>query len=215
LTSAWQRRADDCLRQGYSPIFVSRQDQVVAVAAVGDGLRPNVRRQVTWLQSQGWEVGILSGDHQDVVQQVARLIGVPPHLALGDRMPADKVQVLAQSQAECPVVVMVGDGVNDSAALAAASVGIAAHHSAEVCLQAAPVYLGQPGLSGVVQLLQLSRGTLRNIRRNFAVSLTYNLTAVALAALGYITPLGAAILMPISSMTVVALSFWPVAVSED
>jgi Cu2+-exporting ATPase len=210
VPAAWQSVAERCLGQGFSPIYVARDQEVVAVAAVGDGLRPDVERHVVWLQQQGWQVGILSGDHSRVVQRVAASLQIPPTEAWGDQLPEDKVRMIGHSQQNAAVVVMVGDGVNDSAALAAASVGIAAHHSAEVSLQAAPVYLGRPGLQGLVQLLQLSRGTMRNIRRNFAFSLTYNLTAVCLAGLGYINPLGAAILMPISSLTVVGLSFWPV-----
>lgn len=210
IAGDWLEVADDSLRRGHAPIFVARQQSIVAIASVGDGLRPDVAQHVGWLQRRGWRVGILSGDHQAIVRQVAAAIQVPEELAWGDRLPADKVQAIQQTQADSAVVVMVGDGVNDSAALAAASVGIAAHHSAEVSLQAAPVYLGRPGLEGVIQLLQISQGTMANIRRNFAFSLTYNLTAVCLAGLGFINPLGAAILMPISSLTVVALSFWPI-----
>lgn len=206
----WRAFGEQGLAEGYSPIFVAQDSKVVAVALVGDGLRPDVKRHVDWLRQQGWQVGILSGDHQAVVRQVAAAIHVPSEQAFGDQLPEDKVRMIEQSLNDSAVVVMVGDGVNDSAALAAASVGIAAHHSAEVSLQAAPVYLGRPGLAGVVDLLMVSRGTMKNIRRNFAFSLTYNLTAVCLAGLGFINPLGAAILMPISSLTVVGLSFWPI-----
>jgi len=210
IAEKWQESIAQCLAEGNSPIFIAHSGQIAAVAMVGDGLRPDVARHVAWLKQQGWQVGILSGDHQTIVRQVASAIQVPDELAFGDQLPEDKVQQIARSQQNSAVVVMVGDGVNDSAALAAASVGIAAHHSAEVSLQAAPVYLGRPGLSGVIDLLQVSQGTMRNIRRNFAFSLIYNLTAVCLAGLGFINPLGAAILMPISSLTVVGLSFWPI-----
>lgn len=213
LPPAWSHEAETVLEQGLSPIFVARGSQVVAIAAVGDGLRPDVPAQVKWLQDHGWDVGILSGDHAQVVRQVAQQIHIPIPLAFGEQLPADKVARIQASQVSDSVVVMVGDGVNDSAALAAASVGIAAHHSAEVSLQAAPVYLGRPGLSGVLDLMLISVGTMRNIRRNFHFSLFYNLTAVGLAGLGFINPLGAAILMPISSITVVALSFWPIKMS--
>lgn len=210
ISHSWGSAIEQGLAEGCSPIFVAHSQQIVAVALVGDGLRPDVARHVDWLRRQGWQVGILSGDHQAVVRQVAAAIHVPSEQALGDQLPEDKVRAIERSLRESAVVVMVGDGVNDSAALAAASVGIAAHHSAEVSLQAAPVYLGRPGLAGVIDLLQVSHGTMRNIRRNFAFSLTYNLTAVCLAGLGFINPLGAAILMPISSLTVVGLSFWPI-----
>jgi Cu2+-exporting ATPase len=215
LLGRWLSVAEDCLQSGFAPIYVAREQTIVALVAVGDGLRPDVAQHVGWLQRHGWRVGILSGDHQAIVRQVAAAIQVPEECAWGEQLPEDKVRVIRQSQEDAAVVVMVGDGVNDSAALAAASVGMAAHHSAEVSLQAAPVYLGRPGLEGVIQLLRISQGTMVNIRRNFAFSLTYNLTAVGLAGLGFINPLGAAILMPISSLTVVALSFWPIRQSSE
>lgn len=204
-----QRQVDAILARGLTPIYVIVDGAWVALVAVGDSLRPGIATAIDQLHRAGWQVGILSGDHRQVVAQVAAQIGVPSELALGEQLPEDKVQRVQHWSGSGPVV-MVGDGVNDSAALAAASVGIAAHHSAETSLQAAPVYLGQPGLKGVLELWKLSCGTMKNIRRNFVVSLAYNAVAVVLAACGWINPLLAALLMPVSSVTVVALSFLPV-----
>ncbi|HEY9383724.1 MAG TPA: heavy metal translocating P-type ATPase, partial [Gemmatimonadales bacterium] len=103
-------------------------------------------------------------------------------------------------------VVMVGDGVNDAAAIARATVGVAVRGGAEASLAAADVYL-EAGLAGLLPLLRGAERTLKVIRRNIAFSLLYNLVGATLAVAGVITPLIAAILMPMSSLTVVLASW--------
>jgi Cu2+-exporting ATPase len=120
--------------------------------------------------------------------------------------PEEKLDRVHIKHHQHDTVVMVGDGVNDSAALAAADVGIAVHGGAEASLAAADVYIARPGLSPLVELVQTSRVAMRTIRRNLLVSLSYNLLAGTLAAMGNMTPLIAAIIMPLSSATVLSLA---------
>jgi Cu2+-exporting ATPase len=193
-----------------SPVFVAVDGAVVAVAGIGDPLREDARAAVTQLRARGFAVGILSGDHPEIVAAVGRELDLPPHMCRGGLDPEAKVDVV-RGTAVGPVV-MVGDGVNDSAALAAAAVGIATRDGAEASLEAAPVYLGRPGLRPLLELLDGSRATMAAIRRNFEASLLYNAVTVALAAAGLMGPLVAAVLMPISSLTVIGLSLslqWP------
>jgi len=201
-----ERVAASILASFASPIYVCVDGAVAAVAGVDDPLRADARDAVAGLRDRGWAVGILSGDHPDVVAHTASVLGLSPSMCHGGLLPQDKVAFVARSAENGATSVMVGDGVNDAAALAAASVGIATHRGAEASLRAAPVYLGRPGLGGVVELLDMGQTTMRAIVRNFGVSLAYNAVAVVLAAAGLIGPLVAAVLMPISSLTVVSLA---------
>ena len=200
-----QRIADRIADAGLSPCWIAVDGIVLAIASIGDSIREEAKLAIQALRGKGWEIGVLSGDHQSVVDRVARRLEISPRLAKGQMSPEDKLAVIQNRQNDSTVV-MVGDGVNDSAALAAASVGIAVKNGAEASLAAANVYLAEPGLNPILRLLSISDSTSKTMRINLAVSLAYNATFAALAFFGFINPLVAAILMPISSLTVVALS---------
>jgi Cu2+-exporting ATPase len=152
---------------------------------------------------------MLSGDAQDVVASVGRALAFDAHDAIGTASPEDKLAFVEQLKATSGrTVVMVGDGVNDAAAIAAAHVGIGVHGGAEACLATADIYLTRPGLGALVQLTEGARRTLHVIRRNIALSIGYNLIGASLAVFGLLTPLIAAILMPTSSITVVLGSWY-------
>ncbi|MFN0133949.1 MAG: heavy metal translocating P-type ATPase [Phycisphaerales bacterium] len=190
---------------GLTPVLVADSGRVAAIAGLGDPLRDDAAAMVAELRAAGWRVGLLSGDHPTIVKAVGLALGIEPGLIRGGATPEEKVRVVRDWMGAKPIV-MVGDGVNDAAALAAADVGIAVHGGAEASLAAADVYLRDAGLGAIVSLTRASRRTLGVIHRNLAASLVYNLVAAALAMTGAINPLIAAILMPASSLTVLGLS---------
>jgi len=147
---------------------------------------------------------MLTGDRIEVARQIAEQVGLDEQAVLGQVAPEQKLAQVKQA-GDTPCM-MVGDGVNDAAALAAAHIGVAVSGGAEASLAAADVYLARPGLAPLVELVTMGRQTMRIIHRNLAVSLGYNAVAVSLAAGGLINPLIAAILMPLSSATVLALA---------
>jgi P-type Cu2+ transporter len=183
-------------------VWIARDDEVVALVALGDRIRPDSAAAVAQLKDAGWNVGLLSGDQPALAARVAAAVGIPPENVFGRQTPEDKLRHVATDAGS----VMVGDGVNDAAALAAAGVGVAVHGGAETCLRAAPVYLSRPGLGPLVELIQGSRRVLRTVHVNYGVSLTYNLSFIGLAFAGYVTPLVAALLMPVSSLSVVGIA---------
>ncbi len=208
LGGHWANQAETLTINGESPVFVVVDGIVQALLGVSDPLRVDAPEVVTQLKRMGWQVGVLSGDHPAIVRRVARAAGIDPAQARGGMSPEDKLEAIRASKLESPKqqVVMIGDGANDAAALARADVGIAVRGGAEVSLQAAPVFVATGRLSSIVSLMIGSRRTSRLIYATFGVSLLYNLVAVALALAGWISPFLAAILMPASSVSVLAIT---------
>jgi P-type Cu2+ transporter len=198
--------AGKCVERGESPIFIAAGGQIIALIGLADPLRAEAQHVVNRLVSAGWTVGILSGDHPEVVRRVGRLLNLPPDKCHGGLSPEQKLSTVRQSHTADSKVVMIGDGANDAAALAAADVGVAVRGGAEVSLQAAPIFVASGELPSLIRLFEGSRRTTQIIYLTFGVSLTYNVIAVALAMLGWINPLIAAVLMPISSVSVIAVT---------
>lgn len=196
-TARW---TDDAL----TPVWIAVDGRVVAVAGLADRIRSEARTSLDRLRSMGFEVAVLSGDHPSVVRSVGRQLGLDDATIEGGLSPEDK---LARVEARSGAVVMVGDGVNDAAALAAATVGVAVHGGAETCFAAADVFLQKPGVEPLIDLVRGSRRTTRTIRNNIVFSLVYNVGGASLAMLGLLNPLVAAVLMPISSLVVTTNSF--------
>jgi Cu2+-exporting ATPase len=203
-TAEW---IDAVVAAGESPVLVAVDGEVVATAGIGDPLRPDAAETIATLTSRGLTPVILSGDHPAVVARVAREIGIPADAAHGGMTPEDKhAWVERWLDSHTGRVMMVGDGVNDAAALALAHVGIAVHGGAGASIVAADVVLTRPGLGPVLDLFNGSRRVLRVVHRNLAFSLVYNLVGASLAIAGIVGPLLAALLMPASSLTVILSS---------
>lgn len=192
--------------EGLTPVVAVVDGRAAGVAGLGDPVRPATADALRSIRDRGWRIEVLSGDHPGTVAALLDRLGIEPAAARGGALPEDKIDRVRQA-ARRGSVVMVGDGVNDAAALAAATVGVGVHGGAEAALAAADVSLVEPGLEPLVRLLDGSRRTLGVIRRNLVFSLAYNVVAVTLAMSGLMHPLVAAILMPASSITVVVSSY--------
>lgn len=205
IAAVWDERAAALVADGASPMVVLCDDQIVSLFGVTDPIRIASGDVVRHFAMAGWRIGILSGDDQTTVDHVASSLGLAGELAKGELLPDEKLAAIELAAVDGPVV-MVGDGVNDAAALAAADVGIALHGGAAASLNAAPVMIADGKIEKIVLLADAAERTRHSIQRNFVVSIGYNAFAVVLAMTGTITPLLAAVLMPISSVSVLALT---------
>lgn len=184
---------------GLTPVAICVDGAPVGLIALGDTLRPDAAEAVARLQAMGLSVDVLSGDHPAVVAAAALAIGADS--AQGGASPEEKVSVVCQRP-----TLMVGDGLNDTGALRAAQASIAMRGGADVALQVADVALIDGRLTRVADAVLGARRALAVVRRNLMFSLGYNVIFAGLALAGYVSPLAAAILMPISSLTVIGHS---------
>jgi len=182
-------------------IALGNSDGIVATFALVDGLRPGALRAVEQLRGMGLKVAIASGDQQQVVDEVARKLGVQE--AVGRLTPQAKLALVQQRESAGSRVLMVGDGINDGPVLAAASVSCAMAQGSAVAQAAADLLLLNDSLGTLADAVCTARQMRAVIRQNLVWALVYNLGAVPLAALGWIAPWVAAIGMSMSSLLVV------------
>ncbi|WP_295399645.1 heavy metal translocating P-type ATPase [uncultured Thiocystis sp.] len=171
---------------------------------IQDRLRPGAASLVGRLRGQGIRVTLLTGDRRAVAERIAAQLGDIDLIA--EVLPEDKDRVIADFQCQGQRVAMVGDGVNDAPALVRADVGIAMGSGTDVSIASADIVLMSSELERVAEAAELSRRTLRAIRQNIGISILYNLVMVPLAMAGFVTPLIAAVSMPVSSLAVIANS---------
>lgn len=181
---------------------VLEDGQLIAIFEVRDVIRNDSRAVIENLLSNQYEVQILSGDKKEFVNQLGSEAGLALSSVHGEMSPEGKLEIIKS----LPHSVMVGDGANDALALKAADVGIAVSGAMDISLRASDVFLTVPGLSGVEKTLVLSKETMKVIKRNIILSISYNTISVYFVFVGMISPLTAAIIMPVSSLTVLVSS---------
>ncbi|MEO1534984.1 MAG: heavy metal translocating P-type ATPase [Planctomycetota bacterium] len=190
---------------GNTVVFAADSTGRACVIALGDEIRNDARSLIANLHARGKRVSILSGDDPTTVRLIAAQLGLDEADALGGMSPDEKLATIESALEEGPVA-MAGDGVNDAAALAKATCGIAVHGGAEASLAAADVYITADDLDQIVQLADSSGKVVSAVKKCLMVSLSYNVAASSMALAGLMSPLIAAFLMPTSSLTVVLMA---------
>jgi P-type Cu+ transporter len=190
--------------RGRTAVTVAWDGRARGVLVVSDTVKPTSAEAVRLLRGLGLTPVLLTGDHERAARAVAAEVGIERVVA--GVLPAGKVDVVAGLQAEGRVVAMVGDGVNDAAALAQADLGLALGTGTDVAIQASDLTLVRGDLRGAADAVRLARRTLATIRGNLFWAFAYNVAALPLAAAGLLDPMIAGAAMALSSVFVVTNS---------
>jgi Cd2+/Zn2+-exporting ATPase/Cu+-exporting ATPase len=199
------RGADDLEAQGKTLLFVAQEGTLIGVLAAADTLRPEVPQALAAVRALGVnQIELLTGDHERAAAALAERLGVSYHASL---LPEEKIAIVKAYQAKGHTVIMVGDGVNDAPALAQADVGIAMGAAGtDVAMEAAHLALMRDDWTLVPEALRMARRTMRVVKLNIAFTAVYNLTGLALAALGFLPLIGAAAAQSLPDLGILANS---------
>jgi Cu+-exporting ATPase len=178
----------------------------LAVFAVGDQLKNDAAQTISALQSMGITPWLVTGDSAEVAASVASTVGIDSEHVVSAAMPETKLAIVEKLKSEGRCVLMIGDGINDAAALTAADLSMAMGTGTDTAISSADITLMNSGLGSVISALKLSQKTLKIIRLNMGWALIYNVIGLPIAALGYLQPIYAAGAMALSSLFVVTNS---------
>jgi Cu+-exporting ATPase len=190
--------------EGKTAMLVGSDGKLAGVIAVADTLKPEAKEAIAALRQERIEVILLTGDNQRTANAIARELGIETVIA--EVLPADKARVIHDLQKQGKVVAMVGDGVNDAPALAAADIGIAIGSGSDVAKETGGIILVRDDVREVVASIRLSRMTLAKVKQNLFWAFIYNSIGIPIAAFGFLNPIIAAAAMALSSLSVIVNS---------
>jgi len=202
IAAAIQRGHD----AGLSVSVLAWDGVALAVFAVGDELKSDAAETISRLKDAGITPWLLTGDSEDAAQSIAKKVGIESSHVFSGALPQGKLTKIRELQSQSHTVVMVGDGINDAAALVGADVSIAMGTGTDVAVSSADITLMRSDLGAVLDALKLSKRTLRTIRVNLGWAFAYNIVGIPIAALGLLSPMYAAGTMALSSLFVVTNS---------
>jgi len=204
--SSCARALDALESQGKTAVIVAAGGRAAGVIAVSDSIKESSRRAVADLAGMGLRVYMVTGDNRRTAEFIAGQAGIEAGRVMAGVLPGRKAEVIRELQRGGDTVAMVGDGINDAPALAAADIGIAVGTGTDIAMESADITLMSGDLSGIATAICLSRRTIRTIKQNFFWAFVYNCIGIPFAASGMLSPVIAGAAMAMSSVSVVTNS---------
>ncbi|HRG43249.1 MAG TPA: HAD-IC family P-type ATPase, partial [Saprospiraceae bacterium] len=198
-----QEKVNDWGRQARTVIWFANSKEAVGVAAIADKIKPTSTLAIRQLQEMGIETYMLTGDNKDTAEAIAKETGI--HYFHAEMLPQGKADFIMNLQKEGKVVAMVGDGINDSSALATADVSIAMGQGSDIAMDVAKMTIISSDLTKIPQAIKLSKYTVATIRQNLFWAFIYNLIGIPIAA-GILYPINGFLLNPMIAGAAMALS---------
>jgi Cu+-exporting ATPase len=199
----WDKEAASLRREGQTILFVAIDEQAAGILGVADPIKASTRDAVQELKAEGIHIVMVTGDHRDTAEAVARQLGIEEVTA--EVLPEHKGQIIARLKSQGRVVAMAGDGINDAPALALADVGIAMGTGTDTAIESAGMTLVKGDLRGLLRARRLSQTTMRNIRQNLLFAFLYNVIGVPIAA-GVLYPAWGILLSPMIASAAMTFS---------
>ena len=191
-------------KEGNTIVYVVKNKKVIALIGIKDGIRENVKEVIQTLNKNNIETMMLTGDNQAVAEKIAKEIGISKVRA--NVAPAQKVELIQKLKEENKFVMMCGDGINDSPALASSHIGVSIGSGTDIAMDSADVILTKNDLQSILDLMQISKKTIRNIKQNLFWAFFYNTLMIPIA-IGILRPFGITINPMIASLAMVMSSF--------
>lgn len=195
--------ADRLANEAKTPMFIAVDDQLAGVISVSDPVKPESAEAIKQMQKMGLEVIMITGDNRKTAEKIGELVGVSR--VMSEVLPEDKADMVKKLQAEGKHVIMVGDGINDAPALAQADIGMAIGSGTDIAIESADTVLMKNQLTDVVEAINLSHATIRNIKQNLFWAFGYNVIGIPIA-MGVLHLFGGPLLSPMFAAVAMSLS---------
>jgi Cu2+-exporting ATPase len=203
FNEAQKKQLEEFQKEGNSISILALDSKVNLIFALADQLALGSKELIEYLKEQGKQIFILSGDSQGAVNSIADALNIERDHAIGELFPEQKSAILSEDKkANC----MIGDGLNDAPAMKQSDISVGLRGGIEATIEVASLYISSGSLADLLDLLKASKKTISVIQNNITYAIAYNIVGGSLAVSGYVNPIVAAILMPLSSLTIISYS---------